>query len=140
SGRASVPTAVEMMPGDASDPAFTRKACTGAAVVYQCLNPAYTQWAELFTSLQAGVSEGAADAGAKYVSLENLYMYGSTRGKPLVETLPYATQTRKGKVRAAMAENLLAAHRQGKVRVAIGRAADFFGPRVKTSAMGERVF
>ncbi len=140
SGRASVPAGVEIMPGDASDPAFTRKACTGAAVVYQCLNPAYTQWTELFPPLQASVLEGAAAAGAKYVSMENLYMYGSTGGRPLVETLPYATQTRKGKVRAAMAEKLLAAHRQGKVRVAMGRAADFFGPRVKASAMGERVF
>jgi nucleoside-diphosphate-sugar epimerase len=140
SGRASVPASVQIMPGDASDPAFTRKACAGAAVVYQCLNPAYTKWAELFPPLQAGVVAGAAAAGAKYVSMDNLYMYGSTGGKRLVETLPYAAQTRKGKVRAAMAESLLAAHRQGKVRVAIGRAADFFGPHVKTSAMGERVF
>jgi len=67
-------------------------------------------------------------------------MYGATGGKPLVETLPDAAQTRKGKVRAAMAEALLAAHRQGKVQVAIGRAADFYGPRVRTSAMGERIF
>jgi nucleoside-diphosphate-sugar epimerase len=72
--------------------------------------------------------------------MENLYMYGSTGGKPLVETLPYAAQTRKGKVRAAMAETLLSAHRQGKVQVAIGRAADFYGPRVRVSAMGDRVF
>ncbi len=140
SGRAAVRAGVEIMPGDASDQAFARKACAGASVVYQCLNPAYTQWAELFPALQAGALEGATAAGAKYVSMENLYMYGSTGGKTLVETLSYAAQTRKGKVRAAMAESLLDAHRQGKVRVAIGRAADFFGPHVKTSAMGERVF
>lgn len=124
SGRASVPAGVEVMAGDAADSAFTRKVCAGAAVVYQCLNPAYTQWVELFPPLQAGVLEGTAAAG----------------GKPLVETLPYAAQTRKGKVRAAMAESLLNAHQQGKVRVVMARAADFFGPRVKTSAMGERVF
>ena len=67
-------------------------------------------------------------------------MYGATGGKALVESLPYAAQTRKGRVRAAMAEALLAAHQQGNVRVAIGRAADFFGPRVRVSAMAERVF
>ncbi len=90
--------------------------------------------------MQAGVLEGAAAAGATLVSMENLYMYGATGGKPLIETLPYAAHTRKGKVRAAMAEALLSAHQQGKVRVVIGRAADFYGPRVRASAMGERVF
>jgi len=140
SGRASVPAGVEVTPGDATNATFTRQVCAGAAVVYQCSNPPYTEWVERFPPLQTGVLEGAAATGAKLISMENLYMYGSTGGKPLVETLPYAAQTRKGKVRAAMAEALLAAHRQGKVQVAIGRAADFYGPRVRTSAMGERIF
>ncbi|HMN31295.1 MAG TPA: NAD-dependent epimerase/dehydratase family protein, partial [Caldilineaceae bacterium] len=120
--------------------AFTQQVCAGAVVVYQCSNPPYTEWVERFPPLQAGILAGAAAAGAKLVSMENVYMYGPTGGKPLVESLPYAAQTRKGKVRAAMAEALLAAHQAGKVRVAIGRAADFFGPRVRVSAMGERVF
>lgn len=140
SGRASVPAGVEVAAGDATDPVFTQQICAGAAVVYQCSNPPYTEWAERFPPLQAGVLEGAAANNAKLISMENLYMYGSTGGKPLIETLPYAAQTRKGKVRAAMAEALLTAHRQGKVRVAIGRAADFYGPRVRVSAMAERVF
>lgn len=140
SGRASVPAGVEVAAGDATDATFTRQICTGAAAVYQCSNPPYTEWAERFPPLQAGVLEGAAANGAKLISMENLYMYGATGGKPLVETLPYAAQTRKGKVRAAMAEALLTAHRQGRVRVAIGRAADFYGPRVRVSAMAERIF
>jgi nucleoside-diphosphate-sugar epimerase len=32
------------------------------------------------------------------------------------------------------------AHKSGRVRVAIGRASDFFGPRALTSAAGEQVF
>lgn len=39
-----------------------------------------------------------------------------------------------------MAKEALAAHDQGRVRVAIGRAADFYGPFVTDSALGERVF
>lgn len=140
SGRAVVPAGVQVTAGDATDPAFTRQVCAGATVVYQCTNPPYTEWAERFPPLQAGVLAGATAAGAKLVAMENLYMYGPTGGKALVETLPYAAQTRKGKVRAAMAEALLNAHQQGKVRVVIGRAADFFGPQVRVSALGERVF
>jgi nucleoside-diphosphate-sugar epimerase len=86
------------------------------------------------------VLEGAAAAGAKLVAMENLYMYGPTDGRPLTEDLPHAPNTRKGRVRAKMSEELMGAHKSGRVQVAIGRASDFFGPRVLTSAAGEQVF
>jgi nucleoside-diphosphate-sugar epimerase len=140
SGRASVPEGVEVVGGDAADPTFTREASAGASVVYFALNPPYDKWPELFPGLQAGVLEGAASAEAKLIAMENLYMYGSTGGRPLTEDLPYAPNTRKGTVRARMSEELMEAHQSGKVRVAIGRASDFFGPRVIASAAGEQVF
>jgi nucleoside-diphosphate-sugar epimerase len=39
-----------------------------------------------------------------------------------------------------MSEELMEAHSSGRVRVAIGRASDAFGPRVLVSAAGEQVF
>lgn len=40
-----------------------------------------------------------------------------------------------------MSETLLLAHRQGRVRVTIGRASDYFGPRGgQQSNLGDRVF
>jgi nucleoside-diphosphate-sugar epimerase len=140
SGRARVPHGVEVVGGDATDMSFTREASEGASVVYFALNPPYNKWPELFPGLQAGVLEGAASARAKLIAMENLYMYGPTDGRPLTEDLPYAANTRKGTVRARMSEELMEAHRSGRVRVAIGRASDFFGPRVLTSAAGEQVF
>jgi nucleoside-diphosphate-sugar epimerase len=140
SGRARVPDGVEVVGGDATDEAFAREASEGASVVYFALNPPYDKWPELFPPLQAGVIEGAASAGAKLVAMENLYMYGPTGGRPLTEDLPYAPNTRKGSVRAIMSEELMEAHTSGRVRVAMGRASDFFGPRVLTSAAGEQVF
>jgi nucleoside-diphosphate-sugar epimerase len=140
SGQASVPEGVEVVGGDATDEAFARGASEGASVVYFALNPPYDKWPELFPPLQAGVLEGAASAGAKLVAMENLYMYGPTEGRPLTEDLPYAPNTRKGAVRARMSEELMEAHTSGKVRVAIGRASDAFGPRVLVSAAGEQVF
>lgn len=140
SGNADVPDGVQVTAGDASNPNVTKELCKDADVVYNCTNPPYTKWLELFPALQSGVLEGAADAGAKLVVIDNLYMYGSTNGKPMTEDMPYAATTRKGKLRAKMAEDLMAAHKAGKVRVAVGRASDYFGPRGLTSAMGERVF
>jgi nucleoside-diphosphate-sugar epimerase len=140
SGRASAPEGVEVQAGDARNPEVTRELCRGAAVVYNCTNPPYTQWPELFPALQAGVLAGAAAAGARLVVMENVYMYGPSGGQPLTEDRPYAAATRKGRVRAKMAEELLTAHQRGQVQVAIGRASDFFGPRALLAAMGERVF
>jgi nucleoside-diphosphate-sugar epimerase len=140
SGRADVAEGVEVVGADAADTTFTREASAGASAIYFALNPPYDKWPELFPGLQAGVLEGAASAGAKLIAVENLYMYGSTGGRPLTEDLPYAANTRKGKVRARMSRELMEANASGKVRVAIGRASDFFGPRVLASAAGEQVF
>jgi nucleoside-diphosphate-sugar epimerase len=140
SGRANVAEGVEVVGGDAADPTFTRKVSEGASVVYFALNPPYDKWPELFPPLQAGVLEGASSVGAKLIAMENLYMYGPTGGRPITEDLPHAPNTRKGTVRATMAKELMGTHTSGKVRVAVGRASDFFGPRVLTSAAGEQVF
>ena len=139
-GRASLPGGVEVVGGDATDPNFARRVSAGARVVYNALNPPYHRWPELFPPLQAGVLEGAAAAGARLVTMENLYMYGPTGGRTLTEDLPYAAETRKGALRARMSKELFAAHEAGKVRVTAGRASDFFGPRALQSAAGEQIF
>jgi nucleoside-diphosphate-sugar epimerase len=139
SGKApqGLPASVEMVGGDAYNPDFTRSACADASVVYQCAQPNYWEWPAKFPPLQASILEGAANAGAKLIVGENLYMYGEVDG-PIHEDLPYAAQTRKGKVRGEMARALLEAHQTGRIRVAIGRGSDFYGPGVLDSALGDR--
>jgi len=85
------------------------------------------------------VAEGAAAAGAKLVLADNLYLYGPHDG-PLTEDLPAAAAGHKGRVRAQMAERLLGLHRQGRLRVAIGRASNYYGPGGLASVTGERLF
>ena len=142
SGKRSVdvPDEVEIAVGDAYNVDFTRNVTKDAAAVYQCAQPEYHKWAAEFPPLQAAIMDGAAANGAKLIVGENLYMYGDTDGQPLHEGLPYNAHTRKGKVRAAMSNSLLEAHRTGKVRVAIARGSDFYGPGVLGSALGERTF
>ncbi len=85
SGRADVPDGVEVVGGDAGDPAFSAAAAAGARVVYQTLNPPYHQWAQQFPLLQAGVLAAAQANRARLVSMENVYMYGRPDGRPLTE-------------------------------------------------------
>jgi len=124
---------------DAADPARTREVCEGAAVVYHCVGLPYPRWKE-FPSIAAGIVEGAASAGARLVYADNLYAYGAV-DRPMTEDLPLRAATTKGRIRAGIAHSLMSAHSAGKVRVAIGRASDFFGPFVTdAAAIGSRVF
>lgn len=140
SGRGDIPGA-QLVAGDATDPAFTSRVISGADVVYCCLNATnYARWEAEFPPLQHGVVAGAAAAGARLVVLENLYAYGPTGGRDLVETLPAQPTSSKAATRAAMTAELLEAHRAGRLEVAIGRASDYFGPGTRHSALGDTVF
>jgi nucleoside-diphosphate-sugar epimerase len=140
SATVDLPAGVALMQGDVTDAAFAARAAEGAAVIYFALNPPYTEWPQRFPPLLDAVMATALQTGAKLVVMDNLYMYGDTNGAPLTEDLPYKAHTRKGQTRAAMAKSVLAAHAKGDVQATIARAADFFGPRVLESALGERVF
>ena len=131
---------VDWRAADVTDPDAAAEAATGASVLYQCLNAPYTDWPKRFPPLQRGVLTAAERTGALLVSLENVYGYGPTGGRPMTEDLPLAATTVKGRTRAAMTRELLAAAEAGRVRIAIGRASDFFGPGVTESTLGERVF
>jgi nucleoside-diphosphate-sugar epimerase len=140
SGRGQVPAGVELAAGDALQSDVVRTLCQGATAAYHCANVAYEQQVTIIPRLQASIIEGVATAGAKLIVTDTLYMYGQTHGQIMKESSPYAATTRKGLMRAKVAETYLKAHREGKVRVALGRAADFFGPRVLNSVLGDRVF
>lgn len=140
SGHADLPSGVELVTGNADDPDFAKEAATGATVIYQALNPPYDKWPELFPGLQNSVVAAARASGAVLVSVENLYMYGLTGGRPMTENSPFTPNTRKGAVRADMANQLALAHERGELQIASVRASDFFGPRVLQSALGDRVF
>ena len=140
SGRADVPADVEIVGGDAADPAFATSVVQGARVVYQALNPPYSEWSVQFPVLQTSVLGAAQATGARLVTLENVYLYGRPQGRVFTESSPFDTRTRKGLVRGRMALELLKAHRSGRVEVAIGRASDYFGPRAGAqSNLGDRV-
>jgi nucleoside-diphosphate-sugar epimerase len=123
----SVGDCVQVVKADLYNVEQVQAATRGAQVVYQAAQPGYTEWQAKFPPLQAAIVEGVALSGAKLIVVENLYMYGEVDG-PIHEGLPYAAQTRKGKVRAQMSQALLDAHKAGKVRVAMARGSDFFGP------------
>jgi nucleoside-diphosphate-sugar epimerase len=130
---------VEQATADLRDPAQLRAALDGATAVVHAAQPAYTRWAQEFPSLTSAIADAAGAAGARLVLADNLYSYGPVDG-PLTEDLPPAATDTKGRVRAAMARDLLDRHDRGELEVVIGRASDYYGPRGVNSTAGATLF
>lgn len=139
SGHLHVPPGVQVRRGDVTTAAGATEACAGAAVVYHCAQPAYNRWPQEFLPMTRAILEGAAAAGARLVLADNLYMYGPV-DRPMTEDLPYQATNPKGRVRAEMAELVLAAHRAGRLRTTIGRASDYYGPGGVKTVNGPAIF
>jgi len=133
------PDGAQGVAAGAADPAQAARAAAGAAVLYHCASPPYTRWPGLFPALTGSILGAAESRGAKLVFAGNLYAYGPVDG-PLREDLPAAARGRKGRTRAGMAAQLLGAHRDGRARVVIGRAWDYYGPHGPGSTAGQTVF
>ncbi len=130
---------VTLVAADAGDAATMRRITEGAEVLYNCANPQYHRWARDWPPIAASLVSAAEAAGAVLAVLGNLYGYGPVDG-PMTEDLPLASTGVKGRVRARMWEDLLAAHRSGRVRVTEVRGSDYFGPHASDqSYFGERL-
>ena len=133
--RATIP-GVTWMQGDATDAAFAAEACRGATTVYNCTNPAdYHRWDGVLQPLYRSIWRAAGDAGARLVQLDNLYMLGKPPSAPFDESTPMNPCSRKGELRKALAEELMAAYERGEVEACVGRASDFFGPDTPNTAV-----
>lgn len=140
SGGGPLHGAVERVAADASDPDALRPLAAGAVAVYNCVNPPYSErrWASDWPPIATSLLGAATAADAVLVTLSNLYPYGRVDG-PMTEDLPLVPAGGKGRVRAALWAEALAAHRRGELRVAEARASDFVGPGVTASGhLGER--
>lgn len=130
SGKATVPADVEMVAADAGNVAQALNASEGASIIYNCV----------FPPTQDALIEAAAQTGAKLVLADNLYMYNPTNGVMHEDSPNDVGDRRQGQSRIDMTNELLAAHRSGKIRATIGRASDFFGPNALSGILGPRVF
>ena len=130
---------VEPFAADVDDPAEAARAVAGAAIVYMAAQPPYHRWPDRFPGMLATVVDAAAEVGARFVMVDNLYMYGPGAGS-MSETTPHRATEAKGVVRREMADALLEADRSGRLPVLIGRLSDYFGPRGDNSTIAALAF
>ncbi len=135
-----IPAGVTLLKGNLTERDFLRGISAGKSHLYNCANPAYTNWATDFPPINDAVLDAVTHSKARLIMMDNLYMYGDTGGAPLTEGLPYNGHGKKPKLRAEMARKILDAHERGDIQAVIGRASDFVGEGVRESSLGELVF
>ena len=113
---------------DAADADALAAAAQGAAALYNAVNPAYHRWATDWPPVASALLAAAERTGAVLVTMGNLYGYGRPSG-PMTQDSPLAATDTKGRVRARMWADALAAAEAGRARVTEARAADFVGPQ-----------
>lgn len=131
---------IERVTADLSTPEAAIAATEGASVVYHAVNVPYHLQTEVLPGITTSILIAAARHGARLVVLDTLYPYGEADGEAITEQTPWAATSCKGRLRAELDRQYLAAHRNGDVSVALGRAADFFGPGVLSSTLGGAFF
>ena len=117
---------VEPIALDATDTEALTDICRGAETVFNCAMPAYHTWPEAVPPLFRAILSAAERGGARYVMLGNLYGYGPVQDS-VTEDLPLLATGPKGRVRAQMWHEALAAHTAGRVRATEVRSGQFLG-------------
>jgi nucleoside-diphosphate-sugar epimerase len=135
------PKSVEIIKADALRYEELARALKGGLVIYHCLGLPYPQWYEKHPIIMQNLIEAASSNGVetKIIFADNLYAYGkegALLGK-LSETTPENAKDRKGILRKELGEMLIRAHHEGKIRTAIARASDFYGPNASNSLLEE---
>jgi len=119
---------IELVAGHAADRGFLTDQAKGAEVIYNCANPQYHEWPVVWPPMHASMLAAAESSGAVLAITAPLYSYGPVT-VPMTEDLPDAAPTVKGRVRAKMWADALAAHRAGRIRAVEVRASDFVSPK-----------
>jgi nucleoside-diphosphate-sugar epimerase len=137
SGSGPTHPAITRSAADASSSAKMVELASGAVAIYNCANPAYHRWPTDWPPIAAALLIAAERSGAVLATVSNLYGYGPVSG-PMTEDLPLIATGPKGRARARMWRDALAAHNAGSVRATEVRGSDYVAPG-PSSHLGDRV-
>jgi nucleoside-diphosphate-sugar epimerase len=137
SGSGPSDPAVTRVAADAADADALSRLAADAVAIHNCANPPYHRWTGDWPPLAESLLIAAERTGAVLATVSNLYGYGPVDGA-MTEDTPLAARGPKGRVRAQMWEDALAAHRSGRVRATEVRGSDYLGGGAQ-SQIGDRV-
>lgn len=131
----------QLFKADLLDPDANSAAVKGSDIVYLTVGvPANARmWKEQFPRFMDNTINACAMHNARLVFFDNTYMYPQN-SIPLTEETAFSPVGEKGKVRTAVAINLLQAIATKKVEAVICRAPEFYGPDKTVSFTNRLIF
>ena len=97
-------------------------------------------WREQWPKIMQNVIEACKKENMRLVFFDNMYMYDPDSLHHMTEGNSFNPVSKKGEVRAKIAEMLLDEIEKGEIEAAIARSADFYGYSTNSSILGELVF
>lgn len=128
---------------DLTQPADVLKAVEGSKVVYLTVGLPYKTkvWQTTWPIVMKNVIGACQTHHARLVFFDNIYMYDPDFLGAMTEKTPIRPVSKKGAVRAQIAEMILHAVERGGLQAIVARSADFYGPSIhNTSVLTEIVF
>jgi len=103
-------------------------AAQGSTVIYLVAGIVYDAaiWKAQWPVIMQNVINVTKATGARLIFFDNVYMYGLVDG-PMTEHTPYHPSSKKGQIRAGIANMLMNEVKAGNIRATIARAPDFYG-------------
>lgn len=128
----------DLFPLDVSDLSKIPDAVKGSEVVYVTIGFEYSikAWKQKWPPFLKAVIEACREHNARLVFFDNVYMYADPAIPHMKEDSPVEPSSRKGAVRKELCEMIFDAVEKKEINAMIVRAADFYGPDNKNSALG----
>lgn len=132
----------ELVICDLTKPNDVDKALEGCEIAYLTVGLQYRLkvWQEQWPLIMKNVIAACKKHKTKLVFFDNIYMYHPEKLCPMTEETEIFPVSKKGKVRAEIAQMVLDEFKSGKLEALIARSADFYGPAIKNSALNEAIY
>lgn len=129
----------ELYPLDVNDHSKLKEAIRGSEVVYITIGFKYDLkvWQDKWPAFMREVIDSCVANNARLVFFDNVYMYDRAAIPFMTEESPVNPPSKKGIVRSQLIGMLMNAVDKGTLTALIARSADFYGPDIRNSLLGE---
>lgn len=131
----------ELVICDLTQPGDVDKAVKGCEIAYLTAGLKYqlSTWQRKWPVVMKNTIEACKKHKTKLVFFDNIYMYHPDKLNPMTEETAVLPSSKKGKIRAEIAQMVLDEIKSGKLQALIARSADFYGPGISNSVFNEVV-
>ncbi|MFO8235774.1 MAG: NAD(P)H-binding protein [Bacteroidales bacterium] len=121
----------ELFPTDLTIPHEVFKAVDGSDIVYITIGFEYKHsiWKELWPPFIQNTINACKTHNSKLVFFDNVYIYDKNHLENMTEESPVLPASKKGEIRAEVANELWKEIENGEIKGLIARSADFLGKR-----------